>query len=211
MRRVKVNLTSALLRIRNNTKPKPRIQTDLHSSYQSKVSETQERTRPAYLAPTQTFKARPHTRYTHLKLYMFQSKILDLSNCNACQVQSVSDKFKTVCIKSKTCPMLRIEISFKVLVHDRFRSNFISSAQVRKPKSNQETYHPQFSIHNSNNKTIHHFSMRPKHHEQSKQLDSHCRKQFLPNPHQSNQHVSECSDTVQSPWPIDQPSTCWYW
>ena len=130
---------------RNNTKPKPRIQTDLHSSYQSKVSETQERTRPAYLAPTQTFKARPHTRYTPLKLYMFQSKILDLSNCNACQVQSVSDKFKTVCIKSKTCPMLRIEISFKVLVHDRFRSNFISSAQVRTPKSNQETCHPQFT------------------------------------------------------------------
>ena len=83
--------------------------------------------------------------YTHLKLYMFQSKILDLSNCNACQVQSVSDKFKTVCIKSKTCPMLRIEISFNVLVHDRFRSNFISSAQVQKPKSNQETCHPQFT------------------------------------------------------------------
>ena len=80
-----------------------------------------------------------------LKLYMFQSKILDLLNCNARQVQSVSDKVKTVCIKSKTCPMLRIEISFKVSVHDRFRSNFISSAQVRKPKSNQETCHLQFT------------------------------------------------------------------
>ena len=40
---------------------------------------------------------------------------------------------------------LRIEISFKVLVHDRFRSNFLSSAQVRKPKSNQETCYPQFT------------------------------------------------------------------
>ena len=133
---------------------------------------------------------------------MFQSKILDLSNCNACQVQSVSDKFKTVCIKSKTCPMLRIEISFKVFSARSFQIKlyFVSSSS----KTKIESRNLSSSIHNSNNKTIHHFSMRPKHHEQSKQLDSHCRKQFLPNPHQSNQHVSECSDTVQSPWPIDQ-------
>ena len=60
-------------------------------------------------------------------------------------------------------------------------------------------------------KTIHHFSMRPKHHERSKQLGSHCRRQFQTNLHSSNQHASECSDTDQSPWLIGQPSTCCYW
>ena len=140
---------------------------------------------------------------------MCQSKILNLSDCNARQVQSVSDKFKTVCIESKTCPMLRIEISFKVSVHDRFRSNFISSAQVRKTKSNQDSCHHQFTT--ATTKTIHHFSMRPKHHERSKQLDSHCRMQFQTKLHVSNQHASECSDTDQSPWLIGQPSTCCYW
>ena len=55
----------------------------------------------------------------------------------------------------QTCPMLRIEISFEVSVHDRFRSNFISSAQVRKPKTNQETCLLQFAT--ATTKTIHHF------------------------------------------------------
>ena len=74
-----------------------------------------------------------------------------------------------------------------------FSSNFISSAQVRKQNQIKKSVILRSQQQQS---FIHHFSMHPRHHEQSKQLNFRYRKQFQTNPHCPNQHVSECIDTV---------------